>query len=161
MKNQLRSLSTKISILTGSVWAFMLAVIGVLVWAVSGPYFHFSNTWLITVATITDVVIFLMVFSLQYTQNRDSKAIQLKLNELIVADKKASDAFIGLESLTDEELMQLDSEFKELLIAATDKPTLHKLHKKIENEKSIRTSQKNSNLVDALLGSFAAGHEKK
>lgn len=115
MKESFRKLSGNISSLAGSTWAFMLAILGILAWAISGPYFHFSNTWLITVATLTDVIIFLMVFSLQHTQIRDSKAIQLKLNELIVADKQASNAFIGLESLTDDELAELDEEFKNLL----------------------------------------------
>jgi len=148
--------------MAGSTWAFMLAVLGILVWAVTGPYFHFSNTWLITVATITDVVIFLMVFSLQSSQNRDSKAIQLKLNELIVTDKKASDAFIGLESLTDEELGQLDNEFKEMLGAITAKPVLHKLHKKIKEEKSNRSTPRQTGrlLVDTLLDTFADNNNK-
>jgi low affinity Fe/Cu permease len=161
MKNQLRSLSSKISVLAGSAWAFMLALLGIVVWAVTGPYYHFSNTWLVTIGSITDVIIFLMVFSLQYTQNRDSKAIQLKLNELIVADKKASDAFIGLETLTDEELGQLDGEFKEMLDAVTAKPVLHKLHKKIVEEKSNRSGKQSGKLVDALIGSFAVNKDKK
>src|SRR5665213_1214812 len=140
LKNPFRSLSSKISNLAGSTWAFALAILGILVWAITGPHFHFSNTWLITVATFTDVVIFLMVFSLQASQNRDSKAIQLKLNELIVANKQASNAFIGLESLTDEELGELDGEFKEMLETMTIKPVFHKLHKKIKEETSNRSS---------------------
>ena len=151
MKNPFRSLSTKISTLAGSTWAFALAVLGVLVWVVTGPYFHFSNTWLVAVATITDVVIFLMVFSLQAGQNRNSKAIQLKLNELIAANKQASNAFIGLESMTDEELGELDSEFKEMIEAITAKPVLHKLHSKIKEEKSNRSNPESSRHLDVLL----------
>ncbi len=140
MKGSLRKISTSISVMAGSAWAFMLAVLGILAWAVSGPFFHFSNTWLITVATITDVIIFLMIFSLQSSQNRDSKAIQLKLNELIIADKQASNEFIGLESLTDEELSELDEEFKEMLGKMNARPALHKLHSKIKEAKSNRSS---------------------
>ena len=139
----------------------MLALIGILVWAITGPYYHFSNTWLITVTAITDVIVFLMVFSLQYTQNRDSKAIQLKLNELIVADKQASNAFVGLESLTDEELSELDEEFKEMLEKMTARPVLHKLHKKIKEEKSTRSSfEKSGHLVNSIVSSIAGTKEK-
>ena len=162
MKNPFRSLSTKVSTLAGSTWAFALAVLGILVWATTGPYFHFSNTWLVAVATVTDVVIFLMVFSLQATQNRDSKAIQLKLNELIVTNKQASNAFIGLESLTDEELGEIDEEFKEMLEAIAAKPVLHKLHKKIKEEKSNRSSlEQTGHLVNSLLSPFANSKDKE
>lgn len=141
MKHGVRSLSTKISMLAGSTWAFTLAILLVLVWVVTGPHFHYSNTWLIVVTTITDIIVFLMVFSLQASQNRDSKAIQMKLNELIVADKQASNEFVGLETLTDEELSDLDEEFREMLTMAT-KPALHKLHNKIKEEKTIRYIKK-------------------
>lgn len=141
MKDTFRSISGKMSILAGSTWAFMLAVLGILVWAITGPYYHFSNSWLIAISTITDVVIFLMVFSLQASQNRDSKAIQLKLNELILADKQANNEFASLETLTDEELSDLDEEFKEML-AMAEKPALHKLHKKIKEVKTIRSNKK-------------------
>ncbi len=163
IKSRFRDLSSVISTLAGSAWAFALAVLGILVWATTGPYFHFSNTWLVAIATITDVVIFLMVFSLQASQNRDSKAIQLKLNELIVANKQASNAFIGLESLTDEELGELDNEFKDMLeTMATNKPVLHKLHKKIKEEKTTRTSfEKTGHLVSSFLNTpIGSGKDK-
>jgi len=79
-----------------------------------------------------------MVFIIQNAQNRDSKAIQLKLDELIVADKKARDTFIGLENLTDEELDVLDKEFKELLKNLEPGHAMHKLHQKISSEKGHR-----------------------
>lgn len=88
-----------------------------------------------------------MVFCIQNTQNRDSKAVQLKLNELIVADKRARDTFIGLETLTDEELVDLDDEFKRLLTSLEVKPAMHKLHKKVSTEKERR-----KNLYDNLYG---------
>lgn len=154
MKNSFHQISTNVSRWAGSTWAFGLAILGVLVWLVSGPYFHFSNTWLIAVTAITDVVIFIMVFSIQNTQNRDSKAIQLKLNELISADKKARDAFIGLESLTDNELSQLDDEFKKLLAKMDEPPAgINRLHKSIRQEKAKRPSfyEQAEHLVDSLL----------
>ncbi|HEV2413097.1 MAG TPA: low affinity iron permease family protein [Candidatus Saccharimonadales bacterium] len=138
MKNVIHSISVNISQLAGSTWTFMLAILGVLVWIVTGPYYHFSNTWLVVISAITDVVIFVMVFSIQNTQNRDNKAVHLKLNELISADQKARNTFIGLEELTDEELGDIDNEFKSVLSEVGANHPLHKLHKRILNEKNAR-----------------------
>ena len=151
----LHKLSIKISRWAGSPISFVLAAIGILVWLISGPFFHYSNTWLIAIATITDVIIFLMVFSIQNTQYRDSKAIQLKLNELIAVDKKARDSFIGLESLTDDELGELDREFQKLLAELEEPTALHKLHHSIKQAKSKRPSfyHQAGNIVDQLIKS--------
>lgn len=94
-----------------------------------------------------------MVFSIQNTQYRDSKAIQLKLNELINADKKARDSFIGLESLTDEELSDLDLEFQKLLSTIEGPSALHKLHSSIKQAKAKRPSfyQQAGHIVDQLI----------
>lgn len=143
MRKNINRLSQWVSHSSSSPFAFFLAAVVILVWLISGPFYHYSNTWMVTIATITDVIIFLMVFSLQSTQNRDSKAIQLKLNELIAADQKARDSFIGLEEMTDEELDELDQQFRRLLeeLANEQKPSaLHKLHKSIEREKAKRPS---------------------
>jgi low affinity Fe/Cu permease len=109
MNKNLQLISVTVSRLASSTYAFLLSIVGVLVWLVTGPYYHYSNTWLIIITVITDVIIFIMVFSIQNTQARDSKAIQLKLNELIIADKSARDTFIGLETMTDVELEKLDT----------------------------------------------------
>ena len=163
MKKQFHKLSIKIADVAGSTWAFVLAIAGILIWVISGPYYHFSNTWLISISTITDLVMFIVVFSIQNTQNRDSKAIQLKLNELIVADKKARDAFIGLESLTDDELTELDNEFKQLLSSLEVAPAMHKLHSHIRKEKEHRfnLTQEAGHLVGSLLGSLVTATEKE
>lgn len=116
----------------------MLSIITVLVWLCSGPLFHFSDTWLITITVITDIIIFVMVFSIQNTQFRDSKAIQLKLNELIKSDQKARDTFIGLETLTDTELSVLDKEFKLMLTKMDVHPVVKKLHTSIKSEQQKR-----------------------
>lgn len=155
MKQYAHKISKQIAKLSGSSSAFMLACLGILVWLVTGPYFNFSNTWLISIATITDVIIFLMVFSIQNTQNRDSKAIQLKLNELITTDQKARDSFIGLESLTDEELTELDNQFQKLLATLEGEGVMHKLHKTIKTEKAKRPGfyQQAESLVDHIIKS--------
>ncbi len=162
-RNKLHSISIKVSVWAGSTMAFALAIIGVLVWLITGPYFHFSNTWLIAITAITDIVIFIMVFSIQNTQNRDSKAIQLKLNELIVADQKARDTFIGLEGLTDGELAALDEEFKQLLERLEVHPAMHKLHKSIKEERAKRPSfyKQAGHLVDTLLNPLTGNGDKK
>lgn len=163
MKNVFNRISIKIANWAGSALAGALATLLVIIWLISGPYFHYSNTWLIVITVITDVIIFLMVFSIQNTQNRDSKAIQLKLNELIVADKKARDSFIGLEELTDSEIAELDEEFKQLLARLDAPEAMHKLHKTIKKEKAKRPgfTEQAEHIVDTILSPLNPnGHEK-
>ena len=134
---------------------------------VTGPYYHYSNTWLIFITVVTDVIIFLMVFSIQNTQNRDSKAIRLKLNELIIANKSARDTFIGLEELTDSELEIIDKEFKQLLTGKDENHALHKLHKHINAEKykrpafSEQLGSQVGHLVENLFSPFNNSNDKK
>lgn len=97
----------------GSPVAFVVALLIVLVWGLSGPLFDYSDTWQLVINTGTTIVTFLMVFAIQNTQNRDSKAMQLKLDELIRASK-ADNEFVDLEDLTDNELETLHGQFKEL-----------------------------------------------
>jgi low affinity Fe/Cu permease len=137
MKDMFRKISTKISNAVGSAGAFMLAFAVVLVWAVTGPMFNFSDTWQLVINTGTTIVTFLMVFLIQNTQNRDSKAQHLKLDELIRVTKTARDSFVSLEELTDSELEVIDNEFKQLN-TVKDNPALHKLHSKIAEEKQRR-----------------------
>jgi low affinity Fe/Cu permease len=94
--------------------AFVVATLIVVAWAVTGPLFHFSDTWQLVINTGTTIVTFLMVFLIQNTQNRDAHAVHLKLDELIRANKHARNALLGLESLGDAELMRLQHEFEEL-----------------------------------------------
>lgn len=95
----------------GSPWAFVLALVFILGWLISGPWFHFSDTWQLVVNTATTIVTFLMVFLLQNTQNRDTKAIQLKLDELIRAVQNARNQLVNLENLSDEQLDELERQF--------------------------------------------------
>ena len=90
---------------------FLLAIAVVLLWAVSGPIFGFSDTWQLVINTATTIVTFLMVFVIQATQNRDSKAIHLKLDELLRAVAKARTDLVGLENMTEQELLALEAEF--------------------------------------------------
>lgn len=102
------------STMLGSAWAFGAAVLVILLWLVTGPMFHFSDTWQLIINTATTVVTFLMVFLIQNTQNRDAKAMHLKLDELIRAVKGARNQLVDLENLSDEELKKLQEQFQRL-----------------------------------------------
>jgi low affinity Fe/Cu permease len=104
----------------GTSWAFFLACVVVGVWAVTGPVFAFSDTWQLVINTGTTIVTFLMVFLIQATQNRDSKAIHLKLDELLRAIAKARTGLVGLEHMSEDELNQLEREFNSI---SADRPT--------------------------------------
>ncbi len=99
------------SSLLGRPLAFLTAVVVVLIWAVTGPLFHFSNTWQLVINTGTTIVTFLMVFLIQNTQNRESEAMQLKLDELIRAVKGAQDSTLDMEDLTERELRQIKNHY--------------------------------------------------
>jgi low affinity Fe/Cu permease len=96
----------------GSAWAFTGAVLVILVWLITGPTFHFSDTWQLIINTATTVITFLMVFLIQNTQNRDAKAMHLKMNELIRAIRNARNELVDLEELSDEELKKLEEQFR-------------------------------------------------
>lgn len=98
----------------GSPFAFMLAILVILLWVISGPLFGFSDTWQLVINTGTTIVTFLVVFMIQNTQNRDSKAIQLKLDELLRAIEQARNGLVDLEDLSDRELERLEREFRSL-----------------------------------------------
>jgi low affinity Fe/Cu permease len=106
--------ATKSSYWVGSRWAFALAVATIVMWAVTGPHFHYSDTWQLVVNTATTIVTFLMVFLIQNTQNRDAKAIHLKLDEIIRAIRPADNNMINIEKLSDEELQGLAAQFERL-----------------------------------------------
>jgi low affinity Fe/Cu permease len=98
----------------GSPWAFLLAIVVVLGWIISGPTFDYSDTWQLVINTGTTIVTFLIVFLIQNSQNRDAKAIHLKLDELIHKVRGARNALIDLENCTDEELERLQQQFERL-----------------------------------------------
>jgi low affinity Fe/Cu permease len=97
----------------GSPAAFLIAVITIIVWAVTGPMFHYSDSWQLVINTGTTIVTFLMVFLIQNTQNRDARAIHLKLDELIRGNKGARNKLVDLEECSDEEIAALEEEFRE------------------------------------------------
>ncbi len=114
IKNRFRYFARWTSDLVGMPAAFFIALLTVVVWLCSGPYFHFSDTWQLVINTGTTIVTFLMVFLIQNSQNRDSKAFHLKLDELIRGVRGARTELVDLEEMTDEELEKMQKEFREL-----------------------------------------------
>jgi low affinity Fe/Cu permease len=114
MKDFFRKFSQKTSEIVGSPAAFFIALLLLVVWMVSGPVFHFSDTWQLVINTATTIITFLMVFLIQNTQNRESKALHLKLDELIRSIKGARNTMVNLEELSDDELEQLQKQFRRI-----------------------------------------------
>src|SRR5215470_16892758 len=114
LNESFRRFSVKAAIALGSPWSFVLCVVLILIWFVSGPFFHFSDTWQLLVNTATTVFTFLAVFLIQNTQNRDAKAVHLKLDELISSVAGARNRLVDLEDLSDEELSHLQEQFRRL-----------------------------------------------
>lgn len=111
----------------GSKWAFAGAGVVIILWATTGPIFHFSDTWQLVINTGTTIVTFLMVFLIQNTQNRDARAINLKLNELIRAIDKARDQMIDIENLSDLELDELQVKYGSIKAAYIKRQTTHRV----------------------------------
>lgn len=123
-----QKIAAHITRVTGSATAFIVAFVVILVWAVTGPIFHYSDTWQLVINTGTTIVTFLMVFVIQQSQNKDSLALQLKLNELIAANDKASNRLIVVEDLTQEELEVLKKFYIRLASLAKKENDLRTSH---------------------------------
>jgi low affinity Fe/Cu permease len=126
MDDTFRKIATETSNIVGSPWAFLIALGIIFVWGISGPIFHFSDTWQLIINTGTTIVTFLMVFLIQNTQNRDAKAIHIKLDELIRATKGARNNIVDIEELSDDALKTLQQDFR-------------KVHEQYETELKKRT----------------------
>src|ERR1700750_2010614 len=113
-----RSFASRVADGVGSPSAFFVAVLTVLVWLLTGPLFRFSDTWQLVINTGTTVVTFLMVFLIQRSQNKESMAVQLKLNEIVAALQGASNQLIDVEDLTEEELRALHRHYAKLVMMA-------------------------------------------
>lgn len=129
---------------TGSPTAFISAFAIIIVWVITGPVFQFSDTWQLVINTGTTIITFLMVFVIQQSQNKDTMAIQLKLNELIAANKNASNRLIDIEDLTEDELRVLKKFYirlSELAQKEKDIFTSHSLDEAIHNHKTKATDK--------------------
>jgi low affinity Fe/Cu permease len=137
MKEWFHKFSARTSMLVGNPFAFFVALSVVITWGLLGPVFEFSESWQLFINSTTTIVTVLMVFLIQNTQNRDAKAVHLKLDELIRSSKSARDSFIDLEDISDEELSGLEADFKKLHDAQVSKAA-HKLHAKLQAERTRR-----------------------
>ena len=140
MKEVFRHAAGHVSNWAGTAAVFIGALVIVLIWALSGPIFHYSDTWQLVINTGTTIVTFLMVFLIQNTQNRDGKAVQIKLDELIRATKGARLHYIGLEDMSDDELAELDTELRQITSRPGSLSALTKLHEKVAAEHTRRRS---------------------
>src|SRR5579883_3272035 len=134
MNEMFRKFSAKSAELVGTSWAFILATLIIIVWAVTGPAFQYSDTWQLVINTGTTIITFLMVFLIQNTQNRDAKAIHLKLDELIKATHGARNSMIDLDKLSDEQLKRLEEDYKR--ICAMDEGSSASIGKKAVEEET-------------------------
>ncbi|HJT72521.1 MAG TPA: low affinity iron permease family protein [Chitinophaga sp.] len=132
--NFFESFSGRVSQMTGTPWAFFIALSVIIIWGITGPVFDYSDTWQLVINTGTTIITFLMVFVIQKSQNKDSKSIQLKLNELIAANRAASNRLIVVEDLTEEEL-----------------DTLHKYYSRLAEETKKRMNMKESHSVEEAI----------
>jgi low affinity Fe/Cu permease len=120
MNELFRQFAQKTAQMVGTSWSFILAVLLIVIWATTGPIFHYSDTWQLVINTGTTIITFLMVFLIQNTQNRDAKAIHLKLDELIKGVKGARTGLVNLEQLSDQDLEKLQGEFERLHKSVND-----------------------------------------
>jgi low affinity Fe/Cu permease len=112
--NFFQKFAQKASSAMGTPWAFCLAALAVVIWASLGPVFQFSDTWQLVINTSTTIITFLMVFLIQNTQNRDTEALRLKLDELILATREARNEFVEIEDLGDDQLKALEQDLRKM-----------------------------------------------
>ena len=138
---------------TGSTAAFIPAFFVVLIWAVSGPFFHYSESWQLVINTGTTIVTFLMVFLIQKAQNKDSLAIQLKLNELVAAHEFASNRLVNVENMSEEDLKVIQKYYAGLSAMTKKEESLQQSHS-IDEAKNMNRIKKDreEDIVDDLQG---------
>jgi low affinity Fe/Cu permease len=144
-KNFIEKVAWNVTTATGSNAAIICAFCAVVLWSISGPIFHYSQTWLMVMNTTTTIITFLVVFFIQKAQNKDSLAIQLKLNELLVAHELASNKMVNVEDMTEDELKIIQKYYDRLREFDNKKVTTHsqKNSKKSPEIKKVRVQMEN------------------
>ena len=127
-EQKFEKISSKITRISGRPAAVLFAISVILIWALLGPFFGYSDTWQLVINTSTTIITFIMVFVIQQSQNKDTTAIQLKLNELIAANEKASNRLVNSEDFTEEELLVLKKFYKKLSDLSTKEDDLLSSH---------------------------------
>lgn len=143
-KNKFELLADKVTQWSGSSYAFGIATGLIVAWLICGPIFQYSDTWQLVINTSTTIITFLMVFVIQKSQNKDSKAIQLKLNELIAASKDASNRIVDVEDLDEKEIDTLHQFYEKISSEFEEDNDIHTSHSIDEAEKNIEEKRLNS-----------------
>lgn len=133
-KDKFEQFSTWVTKATGSPYAFLIALLIVILWAATGPIFNFSEVWQLVINTGTTIITFLMIFVIQQSQNKDTLALHLKLNELIAANEFTSNRLIDSEDLTEEELQVIKKYYKRLSSVTKEEDSIYKSHSLDEAE---------------------------
>ena len=133
-------MATRVTKASGKPAAFIIACLLIIIWAITGPIFHYSDTWQLVINTGTTIITFLMVFIIQQTQNKDTIALQIKLNELIASSEAASNRLVSAEDLTTEDLEVLKNFYSRLSALAKKESDIHSSHSLDEAE--IRHAKK-------------------
>jgi low affinity Fe/Cu permease len=141
-KSRSARFATWIANKTGSTAAFMLALSVIVAWAATGPIFKFSDTWQLVINTGTTIITFLMVFLIQHAQNRESLAVQLKLNEIVAAIEGASNRLVSVEDLSDEDLDVLHAHYRKLASMAKEESRIVESHS--VDEAKVRHQKKHA-----------------
>ena len=131
-------IATKITKATGSPFSSIAAILLIIAWLICGPVFGFSDTWQLVINTGTTIITFIMVFIIQQSQNKDTTAIQLKLNELIACEERASNRLVSIEDLTDDELTVLKKFYSHLAFLSKDGKDLHSSHSLDEAKDNVK-----------------------
>ncbi|MEO6453496.1 MAG: low affinity iron permease family protein [Ginsengibacter sp.] len=134
-KNFFENLASKVTQATGSTAAIVMAFAAILIWGITGPFFKYSNNWQLVINTGTTIITFLMVFLIQKSQNKESLAVQLKLNELVAAHEFASNRLVDVENMTEEELKTIQKYYSKLKTSTTKEESL-------QQSRSIDEAQK-------------------
>lgn len=134
--------SNKVTKVTGKPGAFLLAILVIIIWGITGPIFGFSDTWQLVINTGTTIITFLMVFVIQHSQNKDTLAIQLKLNELIAASSDASNRVVAIEDLTEEELDVIKKFYTHLASTAKNESDVYATHSLNEAQRNTSSKSK-------------------
>ena len=146
----LETFARRVTEWTGSSWAFASALGVIVIWALTGPFFRFSDTWQLVINTGTTIVTFLMVFLIQRAQNKDSQAVHLKLNELVAALEGASSRLINVEDLTEEEVRTLHRHYQGLVVLAKQETSLTHSHS-IEEAEARHRRKKQTGLTSPAV----------
>ncbi len=133
--------SVKVTWATGRPLAFIIALLVIIVWGITGPVFHYSDSWQLVINTGTTIITFLMVFVIQQSQNKDTIALQLKLNELIAASATASNRLVDVEDISADELKTLKKFYVKLAALAKEEADIHTTHS-IDEAATLHESQK-------------------